>query len=758
MKKLFLTFLLFCFVGTASAYETIDGIEYLLNEKLLTAEVRPKDTIKSEPYTGNIVIPDSVQYDAKTYSVIYISIAAFRDCTKLTSVSIPKSVTSIGEQAFAGCSGLTSINVDSENPNYSEIDGVLCNKDKTILLLYPGGKQGEYIIPNSVSTIGAMAFYSCKNLTSVTIPNNVTSIGNNAFTNCTGLTSIEIPNSVDSIGNCAFWDCANLTSVVIPNSVTSIGKSAFHGCSGLTSIEIPNSVTSIAQCLFAECTNLTSVTIPNSVTSIEFGAFLRCSSLPSVEIPHSVTSIGQDAFYGCSSFTSIEISDNVTSIGKEAFLKCDSLTSVIINSNAIVSKNYSTINTSDQLLKNVFGNQVTSLVIGDGISSIGNYAFYWFEKLTSVTIPNSVTSIGVGAFEACRGLTSIEIPDSVTLLGDFSFAYCKSLTSVEIPNSVTSIGKCAFSPCSGLTSLTIGNNVTSIGKKAFYDCKKLATITCETIIPPSTDSSFNDFSSTLYVHKQSLPAYQAADEWSLFNIKSIEPLDTFAITFVNWDDSVLLELPVEEGVIPEYTGTTPIRPTDEDYTYTFSGWSPDIVAANQDTTYIAQYMAIPIGQDTIATEETEEDVDVNATPTEEGSVILEWPAVENADTYTITIAKNGEIICTLVFDDEGRLISIAFGAPARGDNGRNVPAAEKAAKGWRYEVKGLEPDTEYAYTVMAKQNETVLYSETIDFTMPAPQGIDDINAATKSKKIARDNQVLILRGDKTYTLTGVEVK
>ena len=262
----------------------------------------------------------------------------------------------------------------------------------------------------------------------------------------------------------------------------------------------------------------------------------------------------------------------------------------------------------------------------------------------------------------------------------------------------------------------------------------------------------------LYVPAESISAYKAADQWKDFN--PIRPIGytEYTITFVNWDDSVLLKLPVEEGVIPEYTGATPTRPADEDYTYTFSGWSPDIVAANQDTTYIAQYMTIPIGQDTIATVETEEDVYVNATPTEEGSVILEWPAVENADTYTITIAKNGEIICTLVFDDEGRLISIAFGAPARGDNGRNVPAAEKAAKGWRYEVKGLEPDTEYAYTVMAKQNETVLFSETLDFTMPAPQGIDDVESGVKVPKLLRDNQVLILRGEKIYTVTGQEIK
>ena len=152
-------------------------------------------------------------------------------------------------------------------------------------------------IPNSVTSIGDHAFRGCSGLTSVTIPNSVTSIGSGAFYGCSGLTSVTIPNSVTSIGGGAFQRCSGLTSVTIPNSVTSIGDYAFQGCSGLTSVTIPNSVTSIGDYAFQGCSGLTSVTIPNSVTSVGNYAFKGCSSLTSVTIPNSVTSIGRDAFY-----------------------------------------------------------------------------------------------------------------------------------------------------------------------------------------------------------------------------------------------------------------------------------------------------------------------------------------------------------------------------------------------------------------------------------------------------------------------------
>ena len=220
-------------------------------------------------------------------SVTNIGYHAFRDCSSLVSAVIPNSVTSIdgmayrgtklarvtipasvayiGNDVFDGCSSLIAISVDTMNLAYSSLDGVLFDKERTMLIRCPGGRTGAYTIPASVTEIDDSAFDSCCNLTGVTIPQSVTSIGESAFYGCTGLTSITIPAGLTSIQNWEFCNCTSLTNVTIPDSVTNIGRDAFCDCTSLRTVVIPNGVKTIGEGAFFGCTNLTHLTIPQNV-------------------------------------------------------------------------------------------------------------------------------------------------------------------------------------------------------------------------------------------------------------------------------------------------------------------------------------------------------------------------------------------------------------------------------------------------------------------------------------------------------------
>ena len=464
----------------------------------------------------SIEIPDSVTsigdhvfYDCDSLtsiempdSVTSIGNSAFYNCSSLTSIEIPDSVTSIGEYVFYNCSSLTNITVGANNANYKDIEGNLYSKDGKTLIQYAIGKTTtEFIIPNSVTSIGSSAFKYCDSLTSIEIPDSVTSIGDHAFYSCDSLTSIEIPDSVTSIGDYAFYYCRGLTSITIPDSVTSIGDYAFRGCRSLTSIVIPDSVISIGDYAFEYCNNLkiyceaeeqpdgwssswNSSGLPviwnyinneikegeleysfnketNSYTVIGVRGFSdSLLVIPATKDGISVTSIGSYAFSSCDSLTSIEIPDSVTSIGDYAFYNCDSLSSIVIPDNVTSIGSYAFSDCYN----------LTSVIIGDSVTSIGSYAFYSCGSLTSIEIPDSVTSIGSYAFYNCSSLTSITIPDSVTTIGSYAFYNCSSLTSVTIGDSVTSIGDRAFYGCRSLISIEIPDSVTSIGEDAFYNC------------------------------------------------------------------------------------------------------------------------------------------------------------------------------------------------------------------------------------------------------------------------------------------------
>ena len=249
-------------------FEVIDGFRYLLDSDTKTATLVPKTDGK---YSGDIIIPEKVKgNDGVEYVVTSLGASCFKDCSGLTSITIPSSVTSLGASCFEWCSGLTSITIPSSVTSLGKSCFSVCRGLTSIT------------IPSSVTSLGKSCFSYCSGLTSITIPSSVTSLGDFCFEGCSGLTSITIPSSVTSLGEDCFWCCSGLTSITIPSSVTSFGKSCFYGCSGLTSITIPSSVTSLGDFCFNECRGLTSITIPSSVTSLGGGCFGRCLNLKTV--------------------------------------------------------------------------------------------------------------------------------------------------------------------------------------------------------------------------------------------------------------------------------------------------------------------------------------------------------------------------------------------------------------------------------------------------------------------------------------------
>ncbi len=359
-------------------------------------------------------------------SVTSIGDDAFAHCRSLTSVTIPESVTSIGVNAFYLVKNIVCNSTVSGGPWRAltlngTIDGdfIYADAEKTLLTAY-AGNGGNVTIPNSVTSIGDWTFSYCSGLTSVTIPNTVTSIGDGAFYYCRGLTLINIPNSVDSIGDFTFSDCSGLTSVTIPNSVTSIGYSAFSHCSGLTSITIGNSVTEIGNTAFSCCNNLISVTIPESVTSIYDYAFESCSELTSIAIPNSVTSIGSSVFYNCDKATVYCEAPSQPEGWNESWNinREQATVNVVWGINAKFDENfiYKINNEAKSITTSIYkyiGNG-TSVVIPekvtlDGteyiIDAIESDAFRGCADLISVTIPNSIESVGSDAFYGCNNVT-----------------------------------------------------------------------------------------------------------------------------------------------------------------------------------------------------------------------------------------------------------------------------------------------------------------------------------------------------------------
>ncbi|MBQ9084673.1 MAG: leucine-rich repeat domain-containing protein [Clostridia bacterium] len=471
--------------------------------------------------------------------IIQINSYAFQNCTDITSIVVPDSVTLIEEAAFSGCSYVESITLPFVGKERLE------NALNEIALFgyifgthsYDGGVE-----TNQPSSLGDNYIsYIPSTLRNVTITGG--NLLSNAFYNCKSLTNVTIQDSVTKIGSSAFYGCTGLTSVIIRGGVTQIGPSAFYGCTSLTSISIPNSITGIGFNAFCLCTSLANIEVDEENTkykSIDGNLYTRDGKTlvqyaigkkdASFTIPSGVNSIGSYAFVNCSNLTGVIIPDDVISIGHNAFSYCSNLANVTI-SNSILEIEYSTFENCDSL---------TYVTIPNGVETIGKYAFYGCDSLISVTIPDSVTSIGDQAFYYCYKLVEVINKSSLNIragnyaygdvaryaievhkeeskivnkdgylfysyngvnylvgytgddtelvlpvnyngedyvINNYALYNCDSITSVTIVNGISGIGSFAFEDCSGLVSVNISNSVTKVGSSAFYGCTSLTGVT-----------------------------------------------------------------------------------------------------------------------------------------------------------------------------------------------------------------------------------------------------------------------------------------
>ena len=729
-------------------------------------------------------IPYALCYDMRNLqtitipnSVTKIGEYAFGNCRLLPYINIPNNVTAIGKNAFSGCN------------NMPVIDG--CRYADTYLFEVVDKEATSISVRNGTKWIGQFAFGSNKNIETVTFPNTIISIEKDAFY-YSSIASINFPSSLKSIGKQAFLKCENLTSITLPEGLEYIGEWAFSGCSSLEgTLVIPEGMTSISLCAFRECA-FSEIFFPSTLVEIGEQAFLENRNcIENLVIPDNVTTIGQWAFNDVG-IKKLTIGRGVTEIGKEAFYQSgwSSLDTIVWNAingpDPFFNYNYNS---------NSIKTQIKHITVGEDVQTVPRALFVdlpalnsieWKAKhvadlsyslvggvinikqvtftptceyipanfccnmttLKDIYLPNTINEVGDNALVGCSSLGNIHfdgtltewcggifadlmqawnggnlllgtdtlqeliIPEDINAVVAHGFEKCKSLTSVYVPDHVQSIGENAFSNCENVKSVILGNGLTSLPAAAFNNCKSLATLTLGKNIKTIYDNAF-------YGCENIEAIYNYREKPGVLYSTSFDGVDKF---------SCILYVPA--GSLAMYKAA--------------AGWK-DFFDIREMGGGVETDMVQVVTTDNTAT--------------------FNWNSINDAYTYTLIIwtdDQQTEMFCSLTFDASGYLKNINFG-----NSIKRAPSHASTLSGLSFTVTGLEENHSYNYELKAlAEDNSIIESMTGAFVTDGQTytntatAIDQVlqQPRTNSHKFLRDGQIYILRGDKTYTLQGQEVK
>lgn len=531
------------------------------------------------PYSGDLIIPATVEYEGIEYSVVGNIISTFSGTDNLINLTIPSTFRFI--KIYGGCPNLENIYVEEGSPYFTSVDGVLYNADLTTLERWPSGKEYTQMLP-SVNYIAYGAFWDNNKLTDITIPDGMTFIDNCTFTG-SSVKNVVLPESIERIGWDAFRNCERLTSINFPKNLVNFSNNAFANCTSLKEVNFPDSEISFGPGAFADCSSLTSFRVPDKTKTFSASEIAGCENLKYLYIGKSL-SYGHNAdgipifyFYDLPNLETVEISE------ENPYMT--------ISEGVIYDKDFKTL-------------------------------LWCTPATTKVTFPETLQAIGDSAFIDCKKLTGIDIPENIDVIYMGTFAGCTGLSYINLPQNLTSIGAEAFVFCTFKT-IVIPENVTQLGSLAFYECFSLRNIVALSPEPPVMgeyvfvpQTYFYPIYETtqLFVPEGSVELYQNAKYWG--DIPNIIPLTTenYPVASINNFPVSGMEVGVTTDLSASVTSFLNIYNSD----FAWSSSNPEVASVNE----IGVLSANAIGETIITVS------------------LLSWPEI--SASYNLQVTKSAD--------------------------------------------------------------------------------------------------------------------